>query len=154
MGLCRRYTAQKDEAKDVFQEAFIRIFQRINQVNDPGGLDQWISRVTINTAINYYHKAKRHDHVDEKNGYDHKDSEYELILSRFSDEMIVELINSLPDGYRLVFNLYEIEGYSHSEIGELMHFSEATSRSQLARAKQALKRKLKNLDVTKYEKSA
>lgn len=154
MGLCRRYSSHKDEAKDVFQETFIRIFQRINQVRDPESLEPWLARVAITTAINYYHKVRRHHYLEERNGYDYQDTEYEQILSRFSDEMIVDLINSLPDGYRIVFNLYEVEGYSHSEIGELMNFSEATSRSQLTRAKQALKKKLKNLDVTKYEKSA
>ena len=96
LGLCRRYTSNKDEAKDVFQETFIRVFQRIGQLNDPKDLDQWITRVSINTAINYFHKTKRHHYLEERNGYHHQDGEYELILSRFSDEMIIELINSLP----------------------------------------------------------
>ena len=130
------------------------VFQRIGQLNDPKDLDQWITRVSINTAINYFHKTKRHHYLEERNGYHHQDGEYELILSRFSDEMIIELINSLPDGYRLVFNLYEIEGYSHSEISELLQISESASRSQLARAKRVLKNKLKKLDMNKYEKSA
>jgi RNA polymerase sigma factor (sigma-70 family) len=154
LGLCRRYTSNKEEAKDVFQETFIRVFQRISQLSDLKDLEKWIARVSINTAINYFHKTKRHHYLEERNGYHHQDGEYELILSRFSDEMIIELINALPDGYRMVFNLYEVEGYSHSEISELLKISESTSRSQLARAKQVLKSKLKNLDMTKYEKSA
>jgi RNA polymerase sigma factor (sigma-70 family) len=74
-----------------------------------------------------------------------------LMLSQFSDEMLVNLINELPDGYRMVFNLHEVEGYSHAEIGGLLNISEVTSRSQLNRAKHTLKCKLKEFGVVKYE---
>jgi len=154
MGLSWRYTKTKEEADDVFQEAFIRIFQFIGQVKDIAALEPWICRTTINTAINYYHKNKRHQYTEEHNGYHQQDGQYELILSHFSDELIIGLINQLPDGYRMVFNLYEIEGYSHAEIAGLLHITEATSRSQLTRAKLALKAKLKDFDVLKFEKYA
>ena len=152
MGVCRRYTKNTEEAEDVFQEIFIRVFQNIAQLNDPERLDQWMLRIAVNTAVNYYYKNKRHAHVEERNGYHHKNEDYELILSQFSDEMLIRIINELPDGYRMVFNLYEVEGYSHGEIGELLNISEVTSRSQLNRAKQTLKNKLKALGVLKYEK--
>jgi RNA polymerase sigma factor (sigma-70 family) len=154
MGVCRRYTKSVEEAEDVFQETFIRIFNNISQVRDVNHLEQWMRKVAVNTAVNYYHKNKRFNHDDEKNGYNHQDGEYELILSHFSDETLIDLINHLPDGYRLVFNLYVIEGFSHAEIGEMMKISEATSRSQLNRAKQTLKNKLNALGVFKYEKYA
>jgi RNA polymerase sigma factor (sigma-70 family) len=153
MGLCRRYTKNKEEAEDVFQEIFIRVFQHISQLNDYNRMDQWMMRIAVNTAVNYYHKNKRHQHVEERNGYHHQNEEYELILSQFSDEMLINLINDLPDGYRLVFNMHEVEGYSHGEIGDLLKISEVTSRSQLNRAKQVLKSKLKALGVLKYEKT-
>lgn len=90
----------------------------------------------------------------EHNGFSHSNDDYELILSHFSDEQLIALINNLPDGYRLVFNLYEVEGYSHAEIAALLNISEVTSRSQLNRAKQTLKNKLKAVGVLRYEKYA
>ena len=153
MGLCRRYTKNREEAEDVFQEIFVRVFQHISQLNDYTRLDQWMMRIAVNAAVNYYHKNKRHQHAEERNGYHHQNEDYELILSQFSDEMLINLINELPDGYRLVFNMHEVEGYSHAEIGDLLKISEVTSRSQLNRAKHVLKSKLKGLGVLKYEKT-
>ena len=152
MGLCRRYTKNKEEAEDVYQEIFIRVFQNISQLNDFDHLEQWIKKIAINTAVNYYHKNKRHNHVAERNGYHHENGDYTLILSQFSDEMLIKMVNELPDGYRMVFNLHEVEGYSHAEIGALLNISETTSRSQLNRAKQTLKNKLKHFGVLKYER--
>lgn len=154
MGICRRCTKDKVEAEDVFQETFIKVFSCIGQLHDPQHLESWIRKVTINTAVNYYHKTKRHEHVAEKNGYHYKDEEYDLILSHFTDEMLVNIINQLPDGYRMVFNLYVIEGYNHAEIADLLQISETTSRSQLNRAKQTLKDKLRSLGILKYERYA
>lgn len=152
LGLCRRYTKNREEAEDVYQDTFVRVFQNISQLNNPDHLEQWIKKIAINTAVNFYHKNKRHDHAEERNGYHHQNEDHELIFSRFSDEMLIKIINELPDGYRMVFNLYELEGYSHREIGDLLNISEATSRSQLNRAKQMLKNKLKDLGVLKYER--
>ena len=152
MGVCRRYTKNKEAAEDVFQDVFIRVFQNISQLKDIERLEQWIIRIAVNTAVNYYHKNKNHQHADERNGYHHQNEDYNLILSQFTDEMLIRMINELPDGYRLVFNLHEVEGYSHAEIGELLQISEVTSRSQLNRAKQTLKNKLKAFGIVKYEK--
>ncbi len=152
MGLCRRYTKSKEEAEDVFQETFIRVFQNIYQLHDVERLEQWIKQIAVNAAVNYYHKNKRHQHAEERNGYHQTNDEYELILSHFSDEQLITLINNLPGGYRIVFNMYEVEGYSHAEIAALLQISEETSRSQLNRAKQALKNKLKAFGIVKYEK--
>ncbi|HLT73162.1 MAG: RNA polymerase sigma factor [Cyclobacteriaceae bacterium] len=155
-GLCRRYTRRREEAEDVFQEAFIRIFKSIDQVHDAEHLEPWIRRITVNAAVSYYHKSKRHQIVHDIADYgtQHANDDYVLILSKFSDEQLVGMINTLPDGYRLVFNLYELEGYSHSEIADMLSISESTSRSQLNRAKQVLKGKLKAIGVEKYEKYA
>jgi RNA polymerase sigma-70 factor (ECF subfamily) len=154
MGLCRRYAKNREEAEDVFQEAFIRIFQNIGQLQELGNLTAWIKRVAVNTAVNYYHKNKRHHHYSDLPEYDNPNDDYELMLSHLTDEMLVDLINGLPDGYRVVFNLHVVEGYSHAEIADLLQVSDVTSRSQLNRAKQSLKSKLKALGVLKYEKYA
>src|SRR5690606_13366278 len=117
---------------------------------------QWIRKITVNAAVSYYHKNKRHQNLQDITDYDaqHASDDYALILSKFSDEQLVDMINALPDGYRLVFNLYEVEGYSHCEIASMLSISEATSRSQLNRAKQTLKNRLKAIGVEKYEKYA
>jgi RNA polymerase sigma-70 factor (ECF subfamily) len=154
MGLCRRYTKNKEEAEDVFQETFIRIFQNIYQLTDIASLTPWIKRIAVNASVNYYHKNKRHHHYTDYPEYDNQNDDYELLLSHLGDETLIGLINDLPDGYRIVFNLNVVEGYSHAEIGELLNISEVTSRSQLNRAKQTLKNKLKALGVQKYEKYA
>lgn len=155
-GLCRRYTQCKEEAEDVFQETFIRIFQSISQLHDIDHLEQWVRKIAVNTAVSFYHRNKRHQHqfAIEDYGREHESNDYALILSRFSDEQLIDMINHLPDGYRLVFNMYEVEGYSHGEIAEALGISEATSRSQLNRAKQVLKNRLKTIGIEKYEKYA
>ena len=150
-GVCRRYTKTKEEAEDVSQEVFLRVFKNIFQMHDATCLDRWILKVAINTAINYYHKNKRHRHADEINGYSYVSKDYELILSNLSGEMLVKMISELPDGYRKVFNLHEVQGYSHAEIGDLLAISEVTSRSQLNRAKLALRNRLRAVGVLKYE---
>jgi len=154
MGTCRRYTGSKEEAEDVFQETFIRIFKSITQIKDFTYLQAWIRRTTINTAINYYHKQKRHLHAEEGDGQHAPNEDYAVILSQFTDEQLIGLINNLPDGYRIVFNMYEVEGFSHTEIAAFLNISEATSRSQLFRAKSLLKSGLKNLGILMYEKYA
>jgi RNA polymerase sigma factor (sigma-70 family) len=152
MGMCRRYTRNKEEAEDVFQEVFIRVFRSIDQLKDFDCLDQWLMKIAVNTAIKYYHKNKRHEHNDEHDGHSHQNDDHELILSHFSDEMLIRLINELSDAYRIVFNLHEVEGYSHGEIAKLLEISEVTCRSRLNRARQILKLKLQSIGIVKYEK--
>jgi RNA polymerase sigma factor (sigma-70 family) len=152
MGICVRYTKDNDEADDIFQESFIKIFNHIQELREVGNLEQWIRKITVNTAINYYHKNKKHSHAVEKNGVHYQSDDYELILGNFSNEIIIEIINHLPEGYRMVFNLNVVEGFSHAEIAEALHITEATSRSQLTKAKQTLRHKLRALGIIKFEK--
>jgi RNA polymerase sigma-70 factor (ECF subfamily) len=151
MGLCRRYTKSKEEAEDVFQETFIRVFQNIYQLNDIKSLEPWIKRIAVNSAVNYYHRNKRHYNQADYLDHDGKNEDYELMLANLNDQDLLSFINDLPEGYRIVFNLYVVEGYSHAEIAALLAISEATSRSQLNRAKQALKERLKGIGIFKYE---
>jgi RNA polymerase sigma factor (sigma-70 family) len=151
MGLCRRYSNSVEEAEDIYQETFVKVFECLGKLTDRQLLEPWIKRIAINTAVHYYHRHKRHVHADERNGYHYANDDYHLILSHFSDELLVSVISSLPDGYRIVFNLHEIEGYSHVEIARMLGISEGTSRSQLNRAKQTLQEKLRELGVLKYE---
>jgi len=152
MGVCRRYSSCKEEAEDIFQEVFIKVFQKIDSVNELKYLERWILKTTVNTAINYYHKTRRHTGHTGLEKIIVFDNEDLNILDAISNDQLVELINELPEGYRLVFNLYVIEGYKHHEIAKLLHISENTSKSQLSRAKMLLRKQLRQLGILKYEK--
>jgi len=144
-GLCRRYTRNREEAEDVLQEAFIKIFTRFQQISSPDKVEGWVKSVAVRTAIDHYNKNKK-----EKDLYN--DEETALLkleavsIDHVSDEYLVGLINHLPDKCRMVFNLYEVEGYSHTEIAAMMDITESTSRSQLHYAKSLLKEKLKGVE--------
>ena len=150
MGLCRRYTTNREEAKDVLQEAFIKIFRKIQQVTDPEKLESWMKSVTVNTAIDHFRKKRvtfteLKDESLPEEVYTHLQSDISV-----SDEILVACVNQLPDGCRLVFNLFVVEGYSHTEIAGLLQITEGTSRSQLNYAKSLLKNKLKCHHVAQY----
>jgi RNA polymerase sigma factor (sigma-70 family) len=153
MGICRRYASSREEAQDVLQESFIKIFSRFDQLDSPERLEHWVTRITINTAVNYYHRAKRYA-FDDIAGVQAESGDYELIISNITDEFLVRMINELPDGSRIVFNLFVVEGYSHAEIGTMLSISESTSRSQLVYAKSLLKQKLNSAGVLRYERYA
>ena len=152
MGICRRYTSSREEAEDVFQEAFVKIFKGIRSVEEYNYLERWMIRTSINTAINYYHRNKRHhEHfgIDTLESFTEEDSN---IVAQLDNNRLLELINALPDGYRMVFNLYVIEGYKHREIASILDISENTSKSKLSRAKILLKEKLQLMGIDKFEK--
>lgn len=151
MGLCRRYTRSREEAQDILQESFIRIFRHINQLESSEKLEGWMKTIAVNTAISYYHRTKKYEllFLPEEN---RSVSDQNLLqqVQTFSDEFLLSLVNTLPDGCRMVFNLYAIEGYSHAEIAEKLQITEGTSRSQLHHAKFLLKEKLKCQDMAHY----
>jgi RNA polymerase sigma-70 factor (ECF subfamily) len=156
LGICRRYAQCKEEAEDMFQEAFVRIFQNIGKLEKPGAIDSWVKQITINTAINYYKKQLRFNLNADSQFYADilYNDDHLRIIDELSTEELLQLINELPDGYRLVFNLYVIDGYTHPEISEMLGISENTSKSQLFRAKEQLRLKLKKNGVISYEKYA
>lgn len=154
MGLCRRYARDRDDAQDILQETFVKIFTRIKQLESAEKLESWVKTIAVRTAIDYYNKLKRQEPLYTQVDYDVPNVEYEHVLGNLSDEQLLSVINELPEGCRLVFNLFEVEGYSHAEIAELTGVSEGTSRSQLHHAKYLLKQKLNALGVNRYEKFA
>jgi RNA polymerase sigma factor (sigma-70 family) len=155
MGLCRRYAADREEAQDMLQEAFIKIFTNIHQVSAAEKLEGWMKSVAVRTAIDHYHKRKRSIVFPEAdNSLEVANADYESMLDNLTDEYLVSLVNALPEGCRLVFNLFVVEGYSHTEIATLLGVTEGTSRSQLHHAKFLLKQRLTTLGVKRYEKLA
>lgn len=148
-GLCRRYTRNRDEAQDVMQEAFIKIFKHIGELTSVEKLESWMKSVTVNTAINHYHRTKRLDQVIplEVCACDHVTDDH---LSQLTDQLLISMVNDLPEGCRIVFNMFVVEGYSHAEIAALLRISDSTSRSQLHHAKELMKGKLKCQNMAQY----
>ena len=147
--ICMRYANSLFEAEDIFQEAFIKIFSRIHKFQYDFSFHAWVRKIVVNTAIDYYKKNLKfanHKNHDDINESDYGSVEIEDNLS--TDELL-ETIQKLPEGYRIIFNMYEIEGYSHSEIAEMLNIAEGTSKSQLFKAKKYLKNLLvkKNIIV-------
>jgi RNA polymerase sigma factor (sigma-70 family) len=153
MGVCRRYTRTPDEAEDVYQEAFVKIFNNIKTLEKAGAVGAWVRKTVVNTAINYYHANLKFQQNTDYEDIIHSNDDYPNMLASLSNEELLKLINQLPDGYRMVFNLYVIDGYSHVEIGEMLGVSENTSKSQLSRAKEQLRKQLKPLGIISYERT-
>lgn len=149
MGLCRRYTGSREEAEDVLQETFIKIFSKIHQVSSSDKVEGWMKSVAVRTAIDHYHKSRKQQQLVQPG--DTSIMQLEAIsIDQVSDEYLVMLINHLPGKSRMVFNLFEIEGYSHTEIAAMMDITESTSRSQLHYAKSLLKEKLGSIERPNY----
>jgi RNA polymerase sigma-70 factor (ECF subfamily) len=153
MGICVRYSKNVEEAEDIFQEGFIKFFQNIEKLKDDNLLESWIKRIFVNTAINYYHKEKKHYYHSDSEVLESSHDESENIIDHISQQELVSLIDQLPQGCRMVFNLYVMEGYNHKEISKMLKFSLGTSKSQLSRAKVLLREELKNLGITGFVKA-
>jgi len=141
MVVCQRYAKSIQEAEDALQEGFIKVFASIKAFRQESRLDTWMTRIMINTALNQQRqKLYLLPMVDVTEIEMAEDSE--ISLSYFHLSELITMIQSLPDGCRLVFNLFAIEGYNHKEIAEMLGISEGTSKSQYSRAKSLLKVKL------------
>ena len=148
MGICRRYAGNEMEAEDIFQEGFVKVFHKIDQYKG-GSIEGWMKKVFINTAINYYHKYKkfRNDHSYEDISEEPISEEMDALQS-LSNEELINIIEQLPEGYRIVFNMWVIEGYEHKEIAEHLGITVGTSKSQLYKAKAMLKSMVEKNFVT------
>jgi RNA polymerase sigma factor (sigma-70 family) len=147
MTVCRRYARDQHEAEDMLQEAFISIFSHINQFKFAGSFEGWLRRITVNAAIKILQK-RNIKVIGITNDQNELISPDFNILSDLNTEDLLKLINQLPDGYRIIFNLYVIEGYSHDEIAAMLKIKAATSRSQLSKARAILKDKINLLQKT------
>ncbi len=150
--LCLRYAREHTEAEDFLHEGFIKVFSTIHQWKGKGSLESWMRRVFINVILEKL-RANKHNvysfsSYQTASAFDDEEESTELnvpapdpdIISQLSEKEIIQLIQRLPDGYRTVFNLYVIEGFSHKEIAEMLGISEGTAKSQLSRAKSLLRK--------------
>ena len=154
LGVCMRYCKNRIDAEDVMQDGFIKVFTQIHKFRSEGSFEGWIKRIMINAAIDNYQsnlKHSFHEDVDEmdqsqvltgNHEEDDDDLAEELNIPR---EKLMGMIQELPDGYRMVFNLYAIENYNHKDIASLLGISENTSKSQLMKARKALRKKIEAL---------
>jgi RNA polymerase sigma factor (sigma-70 family) len=138
LAVCYRYTKSRQDAEDVLQEGFVKVFTRMHQFKFDGELAGWIRRIMVNTAINYLKKnSKYQSEMVFTDAVMHPVSTDEPEV-RMNAKEIAALIRQLPTGYQTIFNLYAVEGYSHGEIAEMMGINEGTSRSQYSRARSLL----------------
>ena len=137
--ICLKYSPNYADAEDTLQDSFMTIFDKIPQYQAKGSFEGWLKRVTINTALQRYRKPSMLEIVSQE---DIKDITVDIDEDDLSLDFLLGIIQQLPDRYRLVFNLYALDGYSHKEIGKLLSISDGTSKSNLARARQILKEKI------------
>lgn len=146
-GICLRYAGNITDAEDILQEGFLRVFSKLHHYRGEGSLEGWICRTMINTAINFYRKQmKFHQEVDLREATFNA-TITEDALSILTTEELLRVIHELPLGFRAVFNLYVMEGYSHQEIGTMLGISENTSKSQLYRAKAMIRQRLAEIGI-------
>ncbi len=151
-GTCLRYAKNSTDAEDILQEGFIKIFKYLNDFRNEGHLEGWMRKIMVTTALNFYkRKSLLNKNIDLDNINPVSVTEPDAV-SMLSKEELLSLVQQLPDGYRIVFNLYSIEGYSHKKIGEMLNISINTSKSQLARARISLQQKIHKLNIV--EKAA
>ncbi|MDR0790871.1 MAG: RNA polymerase sigma factor [Bacteroidales bacterium] len=137
--VCLRYSRNKADAEDIFQDAFIKVFNVIKQFNFVGSFEGWLRRIFVNYALNYYRSGKKYLNIDDDETIG---SETAVVWARFTREEILSAVNALPDNQRLVFNLVEIEGFSYDEVSVQMEIPNATARVLNFRAKALLKKAL------------
>lgn len=141
-GIALRYSRTTFEAEDILQESFIKIFKNIQSFNMQGSFEGWIKRIVQNTAINHYRaNIKFSLNSDITDGeYELNDGSFDSLFEAIETKEIIKLLNKMPEGYRLIINLYCIDGYSHKEIAEILNINIGTSKSQLFKAKDYLKK--------------
>lgn len=137
MGICLRYAGSRDEALDLLHEGFIKAFQNIGKYRPGTSISAWIRTIMVNTCIDYYRRNVRRRTEDLDSVYSASTDDPD-VLSQLTEQEILAAVQELSPAYRAVFNLYVVEGYSHKEIGDALHITESTSRSNLVKARSKL----------------
>ena len=146
MSVCVRYVTDRETAQDVLQDGFIKLYTKIDTYSGSGSFGGWVRRIFVTTSLEYLRQndaLKQSASIEEYS--DSIITNDETVLDKLSADDLMDCIANLPDGYRTVFNLYAIEGYSHTEIAEMLEINESTSRSQLMRARKMLQKNVQLL---------
>ena len=142
--VCLRYSRDQDEAKDNLQDGFIKVYSNIKQFKGAGSFEGWVRRIMVNTALQKY-RGQSQLYALNDNETKAYNIPVENVMDAMGEKELLEMIKELPPRYKLVFNMYAIEGYSHKEISEMLDITEGTSKSNLSRARDILQIKLKKL---------
>jgi RNA polymerase sigma factor (sigma-70 family) len=144
LGVSNRYARNKEDAEDILQDSFIKIFHKINQFKGDGSFEGWLRRVVVNTALKKYTVSRYTKEISVEEVRESTDIDVNDVPSfnHLTEKDLLLIINRLPDGYRLVFNLYVIEGYHHDEIADMLGIQSGTSRSQLVKARSLLQKEI------------
>lgn len=151
LGVCMRYASSRMEAEDMLQNSFIKVFEKLADYRADGSFEGWMRRIMVHTSIEYYRKHHKMMQVVELENLSDEPSINPLAAAKLGADDLLKLIAQLPPGYRIVFNMFAIEGYSHKEIGEILGISEGASKSQLSRARSILKAQLAKMEGKQYE---
>ncbi|RFZ95855.1 sigma-70 family RNA polymerase sigma factor [Mucilaginibacter conchicola] len=150
LGVCMRYATDRMEAEDMLQNGFMKVFQKIADYRGDGSFEGWVRRIMVHSSIEYYRKHHKMMQVVELDEAGSEPSVNAAAASSLEAKDLLLLIKALSPGYRMVFNLYAIDGYSHKEIAEIMGISEGASKSQLSRARAILKEQVLKMDNKTY----
>ena len=145
--ICLKYSRNKVEAEDNLQDSFITIFNKIEQYNFKGAFEGWLRRIAVNTVLQKYRKEGVFELISDK--IEIESEVVEVNEEDISLDYLLKLVQELPDRYRLTFNLYVLDGYSHKEISQFLNISEGTSKSNLARARMILKKRIEEDNIKK-----
>jgi RNA polymerase sigma-70 factor (ECF subfamily) len=143
--VCIRYAKYKSDAEDVLQDAFIKVFNKISEFKNEGSLEGWIRRIMVNTSLDQIRKNSKFSNDTDLEAVSYKLENNDFTFENLISEDLLKLINSMPNGYRIVFNMFAIEGYSHQEIASTLGVTENTSKSQYLRARSFLKKELEKI---------
>ena len=153
LGICARYATDRLEAEDMMQVAFVRMFEKISDYRGEGSFEGWLKRIMVTTSIGFYRKKLRMLPVVASDEAEDNVVGWEMADSRLKVQELLTIIQKLSPGYRIVFNMYAIEGYTHKEIAKELSISEGTSKSQLARARGLLKEQVLRMEDIYNERS-
>lgn len=143
MGVCLRYSKDVDEAQDVLQMGFIKVFEKLHMYNAQGSLEGWIRKIIVNTALDIIRRNKKFMNNVKIDKIDYQlDNTEESVIDKLSAQDLLKIIQEMPQGFRTVFNMFAIEGYTHQEIATELNISINTSKSQYSRARAYLQKKL------------
>jgi RNA polymerase sigma factor (sigma-70 family) len=150
MGVCLRYTATREQALEVLNDGFLKVFTRLEQYNPEQPFKSWLRRILINTALDQYRQEVRHYYHEDVTAADQNPTQQADAHSILAHEELIALIQQLSPAYRVVFNLYIIDGFTHDEISSQLGISVGTSKSNLARARENLKQMLQKKSLIEY----
>lgn len=152
LGVCMRFTCNYQEAEDMMQEGFLKVLLHIDEYSGKGAFVAWMRKIMVNTAITHYNKNLRHHHAyDITEVKESRISDNDAPEPEFTQEELLNVVAELSPGYRMIFNLYAVEGYKHKEIAEMLNIDINTSKSQYSRARKIIMDRLQELGTLKTD---